>query len=228
MSAIDEALDVPNVDVKILGTLHRKDPVEQDCWHAGDTVFDRCIVIVNDVLCQTLLVLDHVGDERSRIGTTLRCDLCKNVRVGDGAVLCEVRVHEASVIRRLDVGGELGDRLGRDLGRDAARRLRIAGSPLLEREARFCLLGALPASGVLDELVVLGWVATLVARAKQIRLPLDIDLIAEVCFELLDANRADVAPRSEKVGPDGDLDGIGRYSSHGFERRSWKPMASLG
>ena len=86
----------------------------------------------------------------------------------------------------------------------------------------------MPGLGVLDELVVLGRVAPLVARAQQVGLPFDVDLITEMGFELLDTNRADVTPRSKKVGPDGELDRIGRRNGHGDDRRLWAPMVPDG
>jgi len=75
---------------------------------------------------------------------------------------------------------------------------------------------------------VLGRVTALVARAQQIGLPFDVDLITEMGFELLDTNRADITPRSKKVGPDGELDRIGRRNGHGDDRRLWAPMVPDG
>jgi len=75
---------------------------------------------------------------------------------------------------------------------------------------------------------MLGRVTALVARAQQIGLPFDVDLITEMGFELLDTNRADITPGSKKVGPDGELDRIGRRNGHGDDRRLWAPMVPDG
>ena len=75
---------------------------------------------------------------------------------------------------------------------------------------------------------MLGRVTALVARAQQIGLPFDVDLITEMGFELLDTNRADITPGSKKVGPDGELDRIGRRNGHGDDRRLWPPMVPDG
>jgi len=75
---------------------------------------------------------------------------------------------------------------------------------------------------------VLGRVTALVARAQQIGLPFDVDLITEMGFELLDTNRADITPGSKKVGPDGELDRIGRRNGHGDDRRLWAPVVPDG
>ena len=75
---------------------------------------------------------------------------------------------------------------------------------------------------------MLGRVTALVARAQQIGLPFDVDLITEMGFELLDTNRADITPGSKKVGPDGELDRIGRRNGHADDRRLWAPMVPDG
>ena len=161
--------------------------------------------------------------ERVAIEADVAGEIREHRPIGDGPVLREVGAKEAMVEVVARRGIDQGKGFGCDVGGNARSGLGIIGRPHVELRRGLGRRRSAPGLGVGDELLL---VRAFGLGPEQERPPRDVDPVGEAFFQFVETDRRDVAPWSEKVGPDDDAHGVGHVSTIVEALRQTFPMSS--